>query len=268
MAERPRDAPRSAEQLLADYRAAAGPSQATQARMLESLHSHVLPPDPGSATGGAVGSSGAAAGKATLVKVAVALCLVTGGALVAAAPWIEARVLGGSQAEHELPSVRSSAPASIEPRSEPELEVVPRPEPVPMPMPEPVSVLEPAPTLADPEPSDEGNELDTRTRPRSKQPRSRQRSAEPAPSLADEAKLLRAVDMALRGGDLEAARSLLDDYERSFTAGSLGSRANVLELLLGCTEGDPAAQRAAARFLDEHLGDNLSARLEDTCELK
>ena len=85
--------------------------------------------------------------------------------------------------------------------------------------------------------------------------------------MADEAKLLRAVDSALRRGAPAQARELLDEYQRSFVAGSLADQAMVLELLLACAEEAQGANEVAARYLDAHPQTSARARIEDTCEL-
>ncbi|MFV8755460.1 hypothetical protein ACNOYE_33345 [Nannocystaceae bacterium ST9] len=85
--------------------------------------------------------------------------------------------------------------------------------------------------------------------------------------MADEAKLLLAVDQALRRGALDQAGDLLADHRRSFASGSLADQAEELELLLACAERESGASSRATRYLDAHPETLALARIEATCEL-
>jgi hypothetical protein len=86
-------------------------------------------------------------------------------------------------------------------------------------------------------------------------------------NLADEAKLLRSVDAALRQADLATARTQLDTYRRTFAAGSLGAQADELALLLACADDPQAASKRALDHLHAHPGSRARARIEDACGL-
>jgi hypothetical protein len=105
-------------------------------------------------------------------------------------------------------------------------------------------------------------------RPRSSpRPRARTSEVEPA-ALADEAKLLRSVDAALRVNDLAVARAQLDAYRRTFASGSLRAQADELALLLGCADQLADATTHALAHLEAHPDTRARKRIEDACGLR
>jgi hypothetical protein len=238
-------AERDPQQLLAAYRSGLGPPRGAEERMLASLRSQIAAPQSGG-TGTGSGGAGAGGATATAKLAAVALAATIGVAAVVVA------VIG-----RDAPPVE---PASVVM----EVEVGPS-----------VREIEPPPTI----PSAVNEvaalvELEAQTQSELSEPRtpSRRRARteepKPAPSLADEAKLLRSVDVALRRGDLATARMQLDAYRDSFAAGSLRAQSEELALLLACAEGTPGASEYARDHLAAHPDSRARNRIEDTCDVR
>jgi hypothetical protein len=71
---------------------------------------------------------------------------------------------------------------------------------------------------------------------------------EPAPpsSMLEELSLLRKASQALRAGHVDEARRALGEHERRFPNTALGHERRGLTLLVGCSGGASAAERAQA----------------------
>ncbi len=84
--------------------------------------------------------------------------------------------------------------------------------------------------------------------------------------LANEVRLLKRADQALRKGTPELARRLLDELSRSYPNGQLLEERAATETLLACQQGrDPRAQRAAREFLSAHPASVYAARIRAAC---
>ncbi len=231
---------RDPEQLLAAYRSGLGPSRATEDRMLASLRSQIaaVPPDP---SGGGMAGGGAGATAVGKLAMAVLVGSITVAAVVTGidrdtirAPVLEVEPQRTEPAWPAASTQPSALPQPASPPAEPELRTEP-------------DAPQPGTTV--------------RRRPRVDEPK-------PAPSLADEAKLLRSVDAALRQRDLASARAHLDDYRRTFVTGSLGAQADELALLLACAEDPQTASQQASDHLKAHPNSRARARIEDACGLR
>ena len=115
------------------------------------------------------------------------------------------------------------------------------------------------------------------------QPRAALRSAkvpraerEPTPTsppnleqrLAQEVRLLRQADQALRAGDPATAHRLLDQLEREVPNGKLGEEREAARLLARCmSQPGPGTRRRARAFLDRHATSVYSGRIREICKL-
>lgn len=242
---------RDPQELLAAYRSGLGPSRAVEDRMLASLRSHVVAvPDPSAA--GAAGGAGAASGSVgATVTAKLAAAALAASVTVAA---VTVAVI-----KREAPAVEAATVVRVEPAevgSDPPELVLPPP------------VVPPAATEVTAPEAPEVESAAVATQPRSAARRRVQPDLErePAPSLADEAKLLRGVDLALRRNDLEGAREQLEVYRESFTSGSLHTQAEELALLLACADGSPGATQRARDHLSAHPNTRARNRIEETCD--
>jgi hypothetical protein len=241
---------RDPDRLLAAYRSGLGPSRAAEDRMLASLHSQILVlPDPsgGAGAGGGAGASGGLGATVTAKLAAVALSASIGVAAVTVA------VIG-----RDAPAPAPARVVSVEPAPV-VVEVAPPPTSPP---------VQEEPSYAEPV------EPEVLLAPETPQPRSttrrraRKDEPEPAPKLADEAKLLRGVDVALRQGDLAGAHEQLDAYHGMVATGSLRAQADELELLLSCAEKLDGASKRALDHLDAHPESRARTRIEAACGLR
>lgn len=84
--------------------------------------------------------------------------------------------------------------------------------------------------------------------------------------LAEEVRLLKRADQALRQGSPQIARDLLDELSRSFPNGQLLEERAATETLLSCQrQRDARAQAAARRFLSAHPESVYAARIRAAC---
>jgi RNA polymerase sigma-70 factor (ECF subfamily) len=91
--------------------------------------------------------------------------------------------------------------------------------------------------------------------------------AQPAPersSLAEETRLLREADRALRGGSAEAAISLLDEHAQRFPDGVLAPERSAERMVALCQLGKADAA-TASRFLASRSSSPLAARIRQAC---
>jgi hypothetical protein len=88
----------------------------------------------------------------------------------------------------------------------------------------------------------------------------------PAPtgSLVDEAKLLTEADQALRAGNPARANALLDEHAARFPSGQLAGERAAERMVVQCQTGAVGAA-AGERFLAEHPGNPLGARIRQAC---
>jgi hypothetical protein len=252
-------AERDPEQLLATYRSGLGPSRAAEDRMLASLQSQIVLPDPSSGVGATSGgaASGGVVSAAGAKLAAVVLVASVGVATVAVA------VFGRD------PASFARTPTSAPTRA-PVVQVDPEPRRVepPAPTPDRVPAISSAPVVESPPMAIDVPSTPEAARPRSSpRPRARTSEVEPA-ALADEAKLLRNVDAALRVNDLAVARAQLDAYRRTFASGSLRAQADELALLLGCADQLADATTHALAHLQAHPDTRARKRIEDACGLR
>jgi hypothetical protein len=266
MPERERDP----ERLLTAYRSGLGPSRAAEDRMLASLQAQIVVlPDPSVTSGGVGTSAGAGAGGGVAAAAGAKLAAVVLVASVGIAT-VAVAVFG--------PDATTSARAPVE-QVELEPEQVephdPMADPMVDPMPEPMPEIVPAPAVASERVEPSPPTLDVPGSADAPRPRvsSRPRSARadelgPAVPLADEAKLLRNVDAALRARNLAAARTQLEVYRHTFARGSLRAQADELALLLACADELDGASTRALDHLHAHPDTRARARIEDACGLR
>ncbi len=260
MAEPPFDA----ETMLRVYRDDSGPSPELQARMLAALHTQIDAP---AAAAAAVTSTGAAATAGSglgIAKVLAAIVLTTTAAVGSAAVGRMWMATPSAIAPGALPTGGLTERAGDDPPiEEASTSVAPSvPEPPMLPVPAEVGPPpEPTGVAADPIPRPEPSRG---KRPRKPATKARSSNA-PDSGLADEARLLRDADRALRSDRLGEAEGLLAQFEREHPGGKLERQATVLRLLLDCTRNATGAQKSARKFLERHPEHRARARLESRC---
>jgi hypothetical protein len=265
-------AERDPERLLAAYRSGLGPSRPAEDRMLASLQLQIsVLPDPSGGGGAPSGGAGASGG----VGASGGLAAAAGGKLAAVVlvasvvvSTVTVAVFG-----RDASGPAASGPASLERAPIVRVEPEPKPERVEPPGPTFEAVPAPAPASEPSEPATPTADAASSSKaPRSRaspRPRGIQASeVETAPPLADEAKLLRSIDAALRVGDLAVARTQLDDYRRTFASGSLRAQADELALLLACADQLDGASTHALDYLHAHPDTRARERIEDACGLR
>jgi hypothetical protein len=86
------------------------------------------------------------------------------------------------------------------------------------------------------------------------------------PPLAEEARLLKQAQQALRDGKPALAMSALDEHQRRFPRGQLALERSAARVSALCGLGQQArAEREARAFLERHAGSGLSAQVEASC---
>ncbi len=84
--------------------------------------------------------------------------------------------------------------------------------------------------------------------------------------VAEEARLLREADAALRAGDTAGATRWLDDHARLFPHGVLAEESDVQRVLVLCAAHQADAARvAASRFLSAYPQSLLAGRVRASC---
>jgi hypothetical protein len=93
----------------------------------------------------------------------------------------------------------------------------------------------------------------------------------PAPTersaLAEETRLLREADRALRAGNAETALALVDEHATRFPDGVLAPERSAERLIALCQSGKSDAA-AAARFLAGRASSPLAARVKQACGVR
>ena len=137
---------------------------------------------------------------------------------------------------------RATAPAAVVPAAEPKAPVKPAESKVPA-EPAHVQQVEPATPLA-----------------------ARSAAKVATDPLLAETEALRAAQRALRGGDAARALELLQEQERTYTAGSLHEERAAARILALCQAGlTDAARASAARFVERWPRSALRARVISAC---
>jgi len=91
-------------------------------------------------------------------------------------------------------------------------------------------------------------------------------AATPTRAIADETRLLRLADEAMRRGDARAALGLLDEHAELFPAGVLSEERSAERAYVLCALGrDADARDEAARFVRTFPGSPLTDRVRATC---
>jgi len=85
-----------------------------------------------------------------------------------------------------------------------------------------------------------------------------------ADTLADETRLLRAADQALRAGNAQRALTLLDEHAASYPHGALAPERNAERMVARCQLGEVDASHAQA-YLAAHPSSAFTARIRDAC---
>jgi hypothetical protein len=85
-------------------------------------------------------------------------------------------------------------------------------------------------------------------------------------TLAEETRILREADRALRAGNAEAALALLDEHSARFPDGVLAPERSAERLVAMCQTGKADAA-TAARFLATRSGSPLAARVKQACNV-
>lgn len=196
-------------------------------------------------------------GTATLGKVATASA--RGGVFASLGPLKIALLLvaaiGGGGAVAGLSS-RADDATSAAPIARP-------PQAVPVPNPQPQARPQPRP-----EPTRSTAAIASREMPSSRRsaPEPSPEGAKAANRLAEEVRLLKRADQALRQGRPDIARNLLDELSIRFPKGQLLEERAATETLLACQRTRDEAARAAARqFLAAHSASVYAARIRATC---
>jgi hypothetical protein len=92
--------------------------------------------------------------------------------------------------------------------------------------------------------------------------------AAPAPSLADETRVLEAAQRELASGRARSALALLDEHEKRFPSGALGEEGTAARVLSLCALGrTEEARRIATAFLENSPRSPLIPRLRGSCAL-
>ncbi|HEY1536127.1 MAG TPA: hypothetical protein VGF76_19035 [Polyangiaceae bacterium] len=83
-------------------------------------------------------------------------------------------------------------------------------------------------------------------------------------TLADETRLLRDADQALRAGNARRALSLLDEHAASYPHGALAPERNAERMVARCQLGEVDTNHAQA-YLAAHPSSAFTARIRDAC---
>jgi hypothetical protein len=90
--------------------------------------------------------------------------------------------------------------------------------------------------------------------------------AAPLPPLAEEARLLKQAQQALRDGNAGAALAALSEHQRRFPRGQLSLERSAARIQALCGTGQKAqAQREAKAFLQRHSSSGLAAQVRASC---
>jgi hypothetical protein len=87
-----------------------------------------------------------------------------------------------------------------------------------------------------------------------------------AETLAEETRLLRDADQALRAGNAARALGLLDEHAAQFPRGVLAPERSAERLIARCKLGQAGAKVAQA-YLSAHANSAFAARIRDACSL-
>ncbi len=87
-----------------------------------------------------------------------------------------------------------------------------------------------------------------------------------AETLADETRLLRDADQALRAGNPARALGLLDEHAARFPRGVLAPERSAERLIARCQLGQLDA-KAAQSYLAAHANSSFAARISDACKV-
>jgi hypothetical protein len=234
-----------AKGLIARAVTADGPSPERRARVKRALAAALVG---ASATVGATGTVAAAgvAGKGALTAASVVTWLGIGAALgtVASAPALVVRLTRSEPSAHVA---APTAAARRAPPTSPEVSI-----PAAAPVPTLSAEATAAPVVV----------------------RSEVRAAAsgpppgPAPSLADETRVLEAAQRELASGRARSALSLLDEHGKRFPSGALGEEGTAVRVLSLCALGrTEEARRIATTFVEGSPRSPLIPRLRGSCAL-
>lgn len=257
-------------------REAAGPSEASRARMRRK----VLSAAGAGALASAASSTAAAAGAATKLgffaslglpsKIGLAMLAAGVAAGGARAVWSDpapspppvALVVAPSAAEPERPTSQVAAPApeALPPSVEPSVEAPPAPS------------AEPSAASAQPGPSAPASTAlapSARRAPPASLPQASSPTTSPpseADALRDELALIGAAQSSLGAGRHEAALASLEEHARRFPSGALSLERRALRALALCAAGRRAEGRAEAEaFALRAAGSPLAERVASAC---
>lgn len=196
-------------------------------------------------------------GAATLGKMATASASRSGLASLASlktALLIVAAITGGGAVVGL--SVRADDAASVAPIARP-------PEPVPVPNPQPQARPSPEQERTRSTPAIASHAIPSVKR---SAPKPSAEAGEAPNRLAEEVRLLKRADQALRQGRPDIARNLLDELSIRYPKGQLLEERAATETLLACQRRrDEAARAAAGRFLTAHPASVYATRIRATC---
>jgi TolA-binding protein len=82
--------------------------------------------------------------------------------------------------------------------------------------------------------------------------------------LADETRLLRAADQALRSGNAQRAVALLDEHAARYPHGALAPERSAERMIARCQLGQGDASSAQS-YLSTHPDSAFTARIRDAC---
>ena len=220
------------QSLVAAERGEVEPSAVDRERVARSLAPRV-----GAGFAVALGLVSAPAASAAAAGVGAGL-LVKLGAGLAVVGTVAALTVPNWSAKSQTPTTTPSPVVSAAP-------VVPTPSPetAPAPAPAPEEARAPMPTKEEPS-----------SRPA------------PLPPLAEEARLLKQAQQALRDGKASAALAALNEHQRRFPRGQLSLERSAARIQALCGLGQKAqAEREAKAFLQRHSGSGLAAQVRASC---
>jgi hypothetical protein len=90
-------------------------------------------------------------------------------------------------------------------------------------------------------------------------------SANAGQTLSEEARELRRVDNALRGGMPLLALGILNELDRKIPRGALGEERAAARLIARCQNGDTGARSSSGAWLEKNSRSVYAARVRTSC---
>lgn len=243
------DPARTAEEIVAQWRSATGPTPDAATRVLASVIGAAAP---------------AAAGSAAS---AVTAKVLAGIAAIGTAGAITLGVLASRDPQVEPPSspLEAASPAVVDDDAGTPTPAASTPETTTTTSPAGPPVSDPTTTPRRRVPGTPAAAEQPETTPPDTAPVVQRPRALTQDELAAEARLVAAADRAIREGDLDRAHRAVLRHDAEFSGGMLGVEVETVRLLIACKRHHPNAARRAAAFLATHPRGGLAQRLRDAC---